>query len=136
MIYVGAGNDTIDGGGGTNVAVFQDKLSNYIITSDSKGLVITDIGANSPLDDKGAHVGDVIVEAAQKEMKDPKDLQALAKDAYGSKKPLLLLIDRGGDLRFTAVTPIDPSKASKDEPKKDDGKKEKKNDKDKDKKDE
>jgi serine protease Do len=120
----------------TQVPELDIKVSNltaeirqqYQLRDDVKGLAITVVGANSPLEDKGAHPGDVIVEAAQKELKDVKELQAAAKDAYAGKKPLLLLIDRGGDLRFVAVNAIDPSKASKDDPKKDE-KPEKKDDK-------
>lgn len=74
----------------------------------SKGLVIADIAEDSPMLDKGVRRGDVIVEAAQKEMKDAKELAKLTKDALDNKKPLLLLIDRQGDLRFIAVNPEAP----------------------------
>ncbi len=97
----------------------------YQLKDDVKGLVISTLGDNSPLLDKGARPGDVLVEASQKELKAPQDLAKLAKDAFASKKPLLMLIDRGGDLRFVAVNTIDPSKASKDEPKKEEKKKDK-----------
>ncbi|NDE90576.1 MAG: DegQ family serine endoprotease [Alphaproteobacteria bacterium] len=89
----------------------------FDIDEKTKGIVITDLGENSPLEDKGIKPGDVIAEAGQKEMKDPKDLAALAKDAATSKKPLLLLISRQGDLRFVAVNTIEPGTHK---PKKDD----------------
>jgi serine protease Do len=86
----------------------------YKVDDNTKGILLTAIGDNSPLIDKGLQPGDVVVEAAQKEMKDPKDLANLAKEAYAGKKPVLLLIDRQGDLRFVGVSPIDPKTAKGD----------------------
>ncbi len=91
----------------------------FEIDEKTKGIIITELGDNSPLIDKGIKPGDLIVEAGQKEMKDAKDLVELAKNAATDKKPLLLLLNRAGDLRFVAVNTIDPS-AKKDKPKKDD----------------
>ena len=88
----------------------------FEIDEKTKGLVITDMGDNSPLVDKGIRSGDVIVEAGQKEMKDLKEFADLAKAAASSKKPLLLLVNRQGDLRFVAVNAVDPS-TIKDKPK-------------------
>ncbi len=79
----------------------------YQLSDEARGLVITGLGDASPLLDKGARPGDVIVEAGQKAVKAPRDLQKLAKDAASSKKPLLLLIDRQGDLRFVAVGTVE-----------------------------
>jgi serine protease Do len=100
----------------------------FQLKDDAKGLIITSIGDDSPLVDKGARPGDLIVEAAQKDAKETKELQKLAKDALASKKPLLLLIDRQGDLRFVAVTPME-AKPEKKEEKKEDKKDEKKEEK-------
>jgi serine protease Do len=100
----------------------------FQLKDDAKGLIITSIGDDSPLVDKGARPGDLIVEAAQKDAKETKELQKLAKDALASKKPLLLLIDRQGDLRFVAVTPME-AKPEKKEEKKEDRKDEKKEEK-------
>jgi serine protease Do len=88
----------------------------FEVDEKTKGIVITEMGDNSPLEDKGIKPGDVITEAGQKEMKDVKDLADLAKDAASSKKPLLLLINRQGDIRFVAVNTVDPS-TKKDKPK-------------------
>ncbi len=65
------------------------------------------LGDNSPLADKGVRPGDLVVEAAQKEVKEPKDLASITKESFAAKKPLLLLIDRQGDLRFVAVYPLE-----------------------------
>lgn len=79
-----------------------------------KGIVITAIGENSPFLDKGLQPGDVISEASQKEIKDVKDFVAMAKETASTGKPLLMLIDRKGDLRFIAVAPLDPNAKKKD----------------------
>jgi len=42
VIYVGAGNDTIDGGGGTNTAVFRGNLSEYNISFVGSQMVVSD----------------------------------------------------------------------------------------------
>jgi serine protease Do len=90
------------------IAVITPELrKGFEIGEAVKGLVITSIGDNSTFSDKGLKPGDVIAEAAQKEMKDPKDFAALAKEAAANKRPLLMLIDRAGDLRFVAVNPIE-----------------------------
>lgn len=111
---------------------FDIKVSNitpearkaFELDDKTKGIVITEIGDNSPLEDKGIKAGDVITEAGQKEMKDAGDILPLAKDAASGKKPLLMLINRQGDLRFVAVNTVDPSvkkqkPAAKNKPKED-----------------
>ncbi|HVY12256.1 MAG TPA: PDZ domain-containing protein, partial [Alphaproteobacteria bacterium] len=103
-------------------AINPQARQQYQLKDDTHGLVITSIGDSSSLADKGVQAGDVIVEAGQKDVKDPRDLQKLAKDAASAKKPLLLLIDRQGDLRFVAAGTGEP-KPEKKEEKKDEKKK-------------
>jgi serine protease Do len=98
-----------------------DARKAFDIDEKAKGIVITEIGDNSPFSDKGIQAGDVITEAGQREMKDPKDLADLAKTTVSSGKPLLLLIDRQGDLRFVAVNAIDPAMAKKEKKKEEKG---------------
>ncbi len=93
--------------------ITPDTRKTFQLGDSAKGLVVTQMGDNSPLIDKGLKPGDVIVEAGQKEMKDVKDFAKLAKDSKESQRPLLLLIDRQGDIRFVAVNAID-EKADKD----------------------
>ncbi|MBI3420324.1 MAG: DegQ family serine endoprotease [Proteobacteria bacterium] len=95
----------------------------YQLHEDAKGVVIISVGNDSPLGDKGARPGDLIVEAAQKDLKEPKDLEKMAKDAASSKKPLLMLIDRQGDLRFIAVNTVEPKAEKKKNEKKEEKKK-------------
>jgi serine protease Do len=117
-------------------SITAEARQTYQLKDDAKGVVITSVGEGSPLLDKGARPGDLIVEAAQKDAKDPKDLQKHAKEAHSAKKPLLLLIDRQGDLRFVAVNTIDPKPEKKEEKKGEKKKDEKKEEKKEDKKEE
>ena len=54
--------------------------------------------------EKGIREGDLIVEVAQEEVATPQDVLAKVKKVMKSKrKSVLLLLERGGDLRFVAV---------------------------------
>ena len=71
----------------------------------SEGLVVTAVDVNSEAYTKGLREGDVITEAGQQKVSSVKDLETRlteAKDA--GRKSLLLLIRRGGDPRFVALT--------------------------------
>lgn len=52
----------------------------------------------------GLNPGDVISEAAQEEVKSAKMLSEQAQAAKKAGKPLLILVDRKGDLRFIAIS--------------------------------
>ncbi len=54
--------------------------------------------------EQGIQTGDVIAEAAQHDVKTPKDLIEQATKAKKDNKPLLLLVNRKDDLRFVAIT--------------------------------
>ncbi len=76
----------------------------YALGDDTKGVVVVDVAKNSSAADKGFHAGDVIMEAAQEEVKNPQDLAARIDDAKKSgRKSILLLVQRQGDLRFVAL---------------------------------
>ena len=71
----------------------------------TSGLLIVGIQAGSEADEKGLREGDVITEAGQQVVTAPADLTkriAEAKDA--GRKSLLLLVRRGGDPRFVALS--------------------------------
>ncbi|WP_347312917.1 Do family serine endopeptidase [Defluviimonas sp. SAOS-178_SWC] len=75
------------------------------LADDASGLVITDIDQASEAFEKGLRSGDVITEAGQQKVASLSDLDARiteAKDA--GRKSLLLLIRRGGDPRFVALS--------------------------------
>ncbi len=71
----------------------------------AKGLAVTDVDPAAEAYEKGLRSGDVITEAGQAEVLSIEDLEdkiAEAKDA--GRKSLLLLVRRGGDPRFVALT--------------------------------
>ena len=50
------------------------------------------------------HPGDVIAEAAQQDIKTPKELSERVKQAKKAAKPLLLLVNRQDEIQFVAIT--------------------------------
>ena len=70
----------------------------------SEGVVVVDVGSDSAAAEKGIRPGDVIVEVAQEEVESPQDVEKKVSAVQKSeRKSVLLLIERGGDLRFVAV---------------------------------
>jgi serine protease Do len=68
------------------------------------GVVVTEVAGDSPAGEKGVKPGDVIVEVAQEEVKNPGQVAAKIEEAKkAGRKSVLMLIDRAGDLRFVAL---------------------------------
>ncbi len=81
-----------------------DLKAKYKISEDAKGVLVTDVDGTSLAAEKGLREGDVIVEAGQKEVGSPEEIEAKITEARKSgRKSILLLIQRGGDLRFLAL---------------------------------
>ncbi|MGO4907049.1 Do family serine endopeptidase [Pseudorhodobacter sp. W20_MBD10_FR17] len=75
------------------------------MAADATGLAVVDIDEMSEAYTKGLRVGDVITEAGQQKVVTVKDLQDRESEARDAgRKSLLLLIRRGGDPRFVAVS--------------------------------
>ena len=75
------------------------------LPEDTEGLVVTKVDATSEAYTKGLREGDLITEAGQQKVARVQDLQdrvAEAKEA--GRKSILLLIRRGGDPRFVALS--------------------------------
>src|SRR5579872_1533081 len=95
---------TVKALGLTLSSVTPDLKQKFSLADDADGVVVVDVASNSAAAEKGLKPGDVIVEAAQQEVKTPADVTARIKDAKASgRKSILLLIDRAGDLRFVAL---------------------------------
>jgi serine protease Do len=76
----------------------------FSLSEDTAGVVVTDVAADSPASEKGVRAGDVIVEVAQEEVKNPGQITAKIDDAKkAGRKSVLMLVDRQGDLRFVAL---------------------------------
>jgi serine protease Do len=75
----------------------------YALGADAKGVVVIDVSPDSAAADK-VRAGDLIMEAAQEEVKDPQDLATRIDQAKkAGRKSILLLVQRQGDLRFVAL---------------------------------
>jgi len=71
----------------------------------ANGLVVKGVDETTEAYEKGLRAGDIITEAGQKKVESPTDLEDRIADAReGGRKSLLLLVRRGGDPRFVALS--------------------------------
>ncbi|HEX6441124.1 MAG TPA: DegQ family serine endoprotease [Stellaceae bacterium] len=76
----------------------------FSLSDDAKGVVVVAVGKDGPAADKGLKPGDVIMEAAQEEVKSTGDVAGKIDEAKRTgRKSILLLVERQGDLRFIAL---------------------------------
>lgn len=74
------------------------------LDKDLKGALVTDVESTGPAAKKGIQVGDVIVEVAQEAVDSPESAKARIDAAEeDGRSSVLLLVNRGGDVRFVAV---------------------------------
>jgi serine protease Do len=84
--------------------ITPDLKDKFSLGDDAKGVVVVDVAKNSSAADRGVHPGDLIMEAAQEEVKNPQDLSSKIDEAKKSgRKSILLLVQRQGDLHFVAL---------------------------------
>ena len=90
---------------GVTVASITDEMrERFELPGEAKGVVITEVAEGSTAGEENLRPGDVIVEVGQEEVNSPPEVAAKVNEAKdGDKKSVLLLIDRGGDLRFVAL---------------------------------
>ena len=73
-----------------------------------RGVIITDVTAQSDAADKGLKPGDVILEVSQEEVANPKEVQAKVDSAKkGGRKSVLLLVERQGNLQFVPLKVVE-----------------------------
>jgi serine protease Do len=84
--------------------ITKELRKHYDIADTTNGLVILKTEEDGLAAESGLLEGDVITEAAQRDVKTGKDLEEIAQTSKKEKKPLLLLVERGGELRFLAVS--------------------------------
>jgi len=100
----GAEADTVKALGLTLADVTPALKEKYSLGDDAKGVVVLEVAKDSPGAEKGLRPGDVIMEAAQEEIKTASQIASKIADAKKSgRKSILLLIERQGDLRFVAL---------------------------------
>ncbi|MFK7868523.1 MAG: Do family serine endopeptidase [Roseobacter sp.] len=91
---------------GLTITVLTDDMREDLgLDATMQGLAVTNVDEASEAFEKGLRVGDIITEAAQQRVTTISELEervAAAKDA--GRKSLLLLVRRGGDPRFVALS--------------------------------
>src|SRR5690606_26709701 len=90
---------------GVRVAPLTKELrQKHDIKDDVKGVVITDVEPDGPAAKRDVRVGDVIIEVAQSEVRNPDDITEMLKALKDAKRKVALLqIQRGGEPRFVPV---------------------------------
>ena len=84
--------------------ITPDLKEKFSLAGDAKGVVVVDVAKDSPAATKGVRPGDLIMEAAQEEVKNPGEVRSKIDEAKTSgRKSILLLVERQGDLRFIAL---------------------------------
>ena len=84
--------------------ITADLREKFSLSDDTKGVVVVDVAKDSPAAVKGVRPGDLIMEAAQEEVKSPGEVNSKVEEAKKSgRKSILLLVERQGDLRFIAL---------------------------------
>ncbi len=91
---------------GMTLTVVDDEIIGKLgLPVGSQGLIVMNVDASSEAYAKGLRDGDLITEAGQTQVLTTKDLQDRVSDAKAAgRKSLLLLVRRGGDPRFVALS--------------------------------
>lgn len=90
---------------GINVLPVTDALrKKYELGKNTTGVLVLSANPDGLAADYGLQEGDVISEASQQDIKTGKELEEIVKKAKKDNRPVLLLVDRKGDLRFVAVS--------------------------------
>ncbi|MFC3674381.1 DegQ family serine endoprotease [Ferrovibrio xuzhouensis] len=90
---------------GLRIAPLNKELrKQYDIKDDVRGVVITDVDPNGPAAQRDVRAGDVIIEVAQSEVRNPDDVTEMLKALKDAKRKVALLqIQRSGEPRFVPV---------------------------------
>ena len=81
-----------------------DLRRQYNLPEGVKGVLVTDVDPKGPAAEKAIRPGDVVVEVAQEQVAKAEDVaNKVSKATADKKKSVLLLINRNGELTFTAV---------------------------------
>ncbi|NOD45847.1 MULTISPECIES: Do family serine endopeptidase [unclassified Ruegeria] len=91
---------------GLTISPLTDTLREDLgLDADAEGLVISDVDQASEAYAKGLRAGDLITEAGQQKVETIGDLeQRMEESREAGRKSLLLLVRRGGDPRFVALS--------------------------------
>ena len=89
---------------GLKLSPITDELREQFTLDREKGVVVTDVAANSSASEKGMQPGDVVLEVNQEAVNTPGDVaQRVAEVEDNKGRSVLLLVQRGSDRLFIAV---------------------------------
>jgi len=95
---------SVDSVGLTLAPIKEHDRTKYKIDDDIKGVIVTKVEPGSQAAEKGVSVGDVVVEINQQKADTPKEAtDIIHKAESGGRSSVLLLLSRGGDVRFVAL---------------------------------
>jgi serine protease Do len=96
-----------EGGGNWGMAVrdITPDIAQQLHLQRDKGVVIQRVAPDSPAAEAGLQQGDIVLEVNRKKVDDVKQFLADAEDAKKTKKPALLLVQRGNSTLYTVVNP-------------------------------
>jgi len=96
---------------GLTISPLTDELREQLELDDAaQGLVVTDVDELSDAHEKGLRAGDVITEAGQEKLSSISELEDRIEAANeAGRKSVLLLVRRGGEPRFVALSIEDPA---------------------------
>ncbi|MEM9124576.1 MAG: PDZ domain-containing protein, partial [Pseudomonadota bacterium] len=91
---------------GLTIAPLTDTMREDMgLSAEAEGLVVSEVDEASEAYAKGLRAGDLITEAGQQKVESVEDLEARMEEAReAGRKSLLLLVRRGGDPRFVALS--------------------------------
>jgi serine protease Do len=76
----------------------------YNVPDDVNGVIISEVVNHGEADKKGLDLGDIVVEVNQQSVIEPESFKDILDRAVKDKKSsVLLLVNRGGDVRFVAL---------------------------------
>ena len=91
------------GNWGMQVGDITPEIAQQLHVDANKGVVIRRVAPDSPASDAGLQPGDVVLEINHDKVATVSEFVAKAKDAKTSKKPSLLLVQRGGATLYTVI---------------------------------
>ena len=95
---------SVDALGLTLSSITTVTRTDFELSEDIEGVLITDVAADSAAAEKGLRPGDVILEVSQEEVSTPEQVAAKVLEAeQADRRSVLLLVNRDGELRFVAV---------------------------------
>jgi serine protease Do len=90
---------------GLQVQALTPEIAQQLNLKSAKGVVVRGVNPDTPGADAGVQPGDVVLEVNHRKIESVDDFLSEAKSAKGSKKPALLLVQRGDATLYTVIKP-------------------------------